>query len=161
MSRGLQAYLEQVFDAETVNFYGASESLALGVQFGREDSMVLFDDLNYVELIDGEFFGDIHDKFGKMDLVIMENGQYNKRWSDCHMMPEEGVQAALDLEAEWVLPVHWAGFVLATHKWSEPAQRYTQAAEKTGVNVVTPEIGETVNESQAAEYQKKWWMSVS
>lgn len=56
LSRGMQAYLEQVFGAETVNFYGASESLALGVQFGKEDSMVLFDDLNYVELIDGELY---------------------------------------------------------------------------------------------------------
>lgn len=105
----------------------------------------------------GEFFKQIHEKFGKMDLVIMENGQYNKRWSDCHMMPEEGVQAAQELEAEWVLPVHWAGFVLATHKWSEPAERYTEEAEKAGVKVVTPEIGETVNEKRAAQFQKKWW----
>lgn len=105
----------------------------------------------------GEFFKDIHEKFGGMDLVIMENGQYNKRWSDCHMMPEEGVQAAQILEAEWVLPVHWAGFVLATHRWSEPAERYTKEAENAGVNVITPEIGETVNKNQAAGYQKKWW----
>jgi len=49
-------YLKQVFHAEVVNFYGASESLALGVQYGDDESMVLFDDLNYVEVIDGELY---------------------------------------------------------------------------------------------------------
>lgn len=56
LGKGLMRYLKQVFHAEVVNFYGASESLALGVQFGEEDTMVLFDDLNYVELIDGELY---------------------------------------------------------------------------------------------------------
>lgn len=56
LSKGLRQYLKQVFHAEVVNFYGASESLALGVQYGDDESMALFDDLNYVEVIDGELY---------------------------------------------------------------------------------------------------------
>lgn len=47
---GLRRFLESVFHAEVVNFYGASESLAIGVETGREGGMVLFDDMNVIEV---------------------------------------------------------------------------------------------------------------
>ncbi len=47
---GLRRFLESVFHAEVVNFYGASESLAIGVGTGREGGMVLFDDMNVIEV---------------------------------------------------------------------------------------------------------------
>lgn len=45
----LRRYLEKVFNTEAVNFYGASESLALGVESDPEQGMILFDDMNVIE----------------------------------------------------------------------------------------------------------------
>ena len=42
------------------------------------------------------------------DIAILEAGQYNAMWPLIHMMPEETVQAAVDLKAKKLLPVHWA-----------------------------------------------------
>lgn len=53
---GLRRFLEHVFQAEVVNFYGASESLAIGVESGREDGIVLFDDMNVIEVEDGAMY---------------------------------------------------------------------------------------------------------
>jgi len=50
LGSGLRQYLEMVFDAEVINFYGASEALAIGVETGLEDGMILFDDMNVVEV---------------------------------------------------------------------------------------------------------------
>jgi len=53
---GLRRFLESVFHADVVNFYGASESLAIGVETGREGGMVLFDDMNVIEVEDGNMY---------------------------------------------------------------------------------------------------------
>ena len=51
-----RAYLEKVFARHVINFYGTSESLALGLEDSPEDGMILFDDLNYIEEIDGKMY---------------------------------------------------------------------------------------------------------
>lgn len=52
----LRKYLETVFKANVVNFYGASESLALGVEIDYNEGMCLFDDMNYIEIEDGNMY---------------------------------------------------------------------------------------------------------
>lgn len=54
LGAGLRTYLEAIFAASVINTYGASESLALGVDGGG--GMLLFDDLNVVEVVDGEMY---------------------------------------------------------------------------------------------------------
>lgn len=56
LSAGLRSFLEKTFQAPVVNIYGASESLALGVETGGEDGMILFDDLNVIEVEDGAMY---------------------------------------------------------------------------------------------------------
>lgn len=56
MNAGLRRVLEDAFQTEVINFYGASESLALGVEKQVEEGMILFDDLNVIEVIDGEMY---------------------------------------------------------------------------------------------------------
>lgn len=56
LSPNLRAYLEQVFAAPVINIYGASESLALGVETGGPDGMLLFDDLNVIEVENGQMY---------------------------------------------------------------------------------------------------------
>lgn len=50
LSRGLRTFLEATFHCPVINIYGASESLALGVETGKEDGLLLFDDLNLIEV---------------------------------------------------------------------------------------------------------------
>lgn len=56
LSPGLRVYLEKAFNCAVVNIYGASESLALGVETGQEDGMLLFDDLNVIEVENGVMY---------------------------------------------------------------------------------------------------------
>ncbi len=60
------------------------------------------------------------------------------------MLPEQTVQAALDLRAAALLPVHWAKFTLALHPWNEPVRRVTVAAKESGMPIATPLIGQPV-----------------
>jgi L-ascorbate metabolism protein UlaG (beta-lactamase superfamily) len=90
----------------------------------------------------GEHFKTIGDRFGPFDLAILECGQYGKNWPYIHMLPEQTVQAALDLKAAGLLPVHWAKFTLALHTWNEPIRRVTVAAKERGMPIATPLIGQ-------------------
>lgn len=56
LGSGLRYYLEKTLHTQVVNFYGASESLALGAELDPQDGMVLFDDLNVIESVDGEMY---------------------------------------------------------------------------------------------------------
>lgn len=53
---GLRRYMEKTFHAEVINLYGASESLALGVESDATEGMYLFDDMNYIEMEDGVMY---------------------------------------------------------------------------------------------------------
>lgn len=90
-------------------------------------------------------FKEIGEKYGPFDLAILESGQYNTMWPLIHMMPEETVQAAVDLKAKKLLPVHWGKFRLGMHPWNEPVKRVINKAKELNVPVITPKIGEAVN----------------
>lgn len=49
LGAGLRKFLEDTLHTEVINFYGASESLALGVEGDPAEGMLLFDDLNIIE----------------------------------------------------------------------------------------------------------------
>lgn len=101
-------------------------------------------------------FKSIGEKFGPFDLVILECGQYNKYWQHIHMMPEEVVQAAIDLKAKKLLPVHWGKFSLSLHAWDEPITRVTSEAKRRGVDVLHPMIGETLYLDEKNAFSE-WW----
>lgn len=56
LGASLRHYLGQVFAADVINIYGASESLSLGVEENLNEGMILFDDLNVIEMIDGSMY---------------------------------------------------------------------------------------------------------
>lgn len=87
-------------------------------------------------------FETIGNLYGPVDLAILECGQYNENWKYIHMMPEQVVQAALDLKAKCLLPVHWAKFALAQHSWNEPINRVIDECAKKSMPVLHPMIGE-------------------
>jgi L-ascorbate metabolism protein UlaG (beta-lactamase superfamily) len=105
-----------------------------------------------------DHFKAIGDKHGPFDLVMLECGQYNRYWKYIHMMPEETAQAAIDLKAKRLMPVHWSKFSLALHAWDEPILKVMEAAKKLDLPVVHPFIGETVYLDSATTYST-WWAS--
>jgi L-ascorbate metabolism protein UlaG (beta-lactamase superfamily) len=108
----------------------------------------------------GPHFAEIGQTYGPFDLALIECGQYNAKWQAIHMMPEESVQAAIDLRAVVAMPIHWAAFTLALHPWFEPVERFTAEAQRKGLQVTTPRIGEPVV-IRAAMPTTPWWVEVS
>lgn len=105
-------------------------------------------------------FAEIGERLGPFDLAILECGQYNAFWPFIHMMPEETVQAAIDLKAAVLLPVHWGKFALASHDWDEPVKKVVEAAALQGVAVATPMQGEKFVLT-APLPQTQWWTAIT
>ncbi|MGE7881762.1 MBL fold metallo-hydrolase [Bacillus sp. NPDC094077] len=105
-------------------------------------------------------FKEIGDKYGPFDLTLMECGQYDTRWSAIHMLPEETVQAHIDVKGELLLPIHWGAFTLALHEWSDPIERVTKEAKRLGVTVATPQIGESITLKSTGYPSSAWWREV-
>ena len=106
----------------------------------------------------GPHFKEIGDKFGPFDLALVECGQYNEKWADIHMLPEESAQAGIDLNAKFVMPIHWGAFTLSLHTWLDPVQRILKKAEELNLPIITPELGEVVHLAHdMALYKDRWW----
>jgi len=101
-------------------------------------------------------FETIGKQFGPFDLAFLENGQYDKSWKYIHMTPNEVLQAAIDLNAKALFPVHSSKFVLANHNWNEPLSKISELAEASEINLITPLIGEKA-EIKSEKVFPKWW----
>ena len=100
-------------------------------------------------------FKTIGQNFGPFDFAFIDSGAYDADWSQIHLMPEETVQASIDLDAKVLIPIGWSKFDLALHPWDEPAIRLTKEAEKRDVTVATPIIGEVFD---AVDFPSiRWW----
>jgi L-ascorbate metabolism protein UlaG (beta-lactamase superfamily) len=104
-------------------------------------------------------FKKIGDSFGPFDIAMLECGQYDVQWPEIHMMPEQTIQASIDLQSKIVLPVHWAKFTLALHPWKDPIERASAEASRLGVTMATPLIGEPIYLGQQPP-AKTWWKTI-
>lgn len=102
-------------------------------------------------------FSEIGQKYGPFDLALMECGQYNERWADIHMMPEETAKAGKDLKANKIMPIHWAGFKLALHEWTDPIVRVQAKAKELDLKVITPRIGQEILVKDSIYNYTNWW----
>lgn len=105
-------------------------------------------------------YANIGNKYGPFDLVILDNGQYNAAWKYIHNLPEHVLQAAQDLKAKRVFPVHSSKFALSTHPWDEPLQKVTELNQSYNFPLVTPMIGEVVNLDDPDQTFKQWWVGL-
>jgi L-ascorbate metabolism protein UlaG (beta-lactamase superfamily) len=109
----------------------------------------------------GPHFKEIGEKYGPFDFAMLECGQYDPKWHAIHMMPEETAQAALDLGAKKMMPIHWGSFALALHAWNDPVKRVTSAAENLNIPVVIPEIGQAIAPWDSTQSVKSdWWRTL-
>ena len=105
-------------------------------------------------------FAEIGKTFGPFDLVILENGQYNKNWKYIHMQPSETLQAAKDLQTKRLFPVHNSKFPLSVHPWDEPLKIITELNKDVNLNLATPMIGEEINLKDPSQQFSKWWEGI-
>lgn len=106
-------------------------------------------------------FAAVGEAYGPFHLAILECGQYDKNWKYIHMMPEEVAQAARDLKAQQLLPVHWGKFQLANHAWDEPVTRLIVHSSLQQIPLLTPKIGEPVTWGQYNKFEPWWEASAS
>lgn len=121
------------------------------VIIGRQQRLFFGGDSGY---FDG--FKDIGDKYGPFDLTFLECGAYNENWANIHMMPEETVQAHIDLKGRYLMPIHWGKFDLSLHPWKEPILRATTKGKELDVLFMTPEIG-VINILNNNPETSEWW----
>jgi L-ascorbate metabolism protein UlaG (beta-lactamase superfamily) len=104
-------------------------------------------------------FAGIGARYGPFDLTLLPVGAYNESWKYIHMDPEEAVRAHGDLGGRIMLPVHWATFNLAFHRWAEPVQRACAAAERSGTQLVIPLPGQRIDVLEPPNLAD-WWSAV-
>jgi L-ascorbate metabolism protein UlaG (beta-lactamase superfamily) len=112
---------------------------------------------------DSGYFGGfkaVGEKYGPFDITMIETGAYNDMWKEIHMLPEESVQAHIDLKGKAMIPIHNGTFDLALHDWYEPFERAQSAAIQHDVQLLTPKFGEQV-EIQSPGIYSAWWREVS
>ncbi|MDX2001012.1 MAG: MBL fold metallo-hydrolase [Chitinophagales bacterium] len=104
----------------------------------------------------GIHFNLIGEKYGPFDIALLDSGQYNASWPYIHMQPEQTVQAAIDLRAKLLMPIHWGKFKLAFHPWNEPPDRVVAEAVNRNMPLVIPRIGSTIRLGEEYSLQE-WW----
>jgi L-ascorbate metabolism protein UlaG (beta-lactamase superfamily) len=106
-----------------------------------------------------EAFREIAAREGPFDVALLEIGQYHPSWGDIHLGPQGALDAFAMLGAKRLLPIHWATFELGLHAWSEPAETLLAEAERRGVRLVTPRLGEPV-EPTLDRPPMPWWRAL-
>jgi L-ascorbate metabolism protein UlaG (beta-lactamase superfamily) len=104
-------------------------------------------------------FAGIGARLGPFDLTLLPVGAYNDAWHAIHMDPEEAVRAHGDLGGRVFLPVHWATFNLAFHRWAEPVERVLAAAERVGAQILVPRPGQRIDVLDPPKLTD-WWTAV-
>ena len=108
----------------------------------------------------GPHFAEIAKRFDSFDLVALDSGQYNERWADIHMNPEEASRAAEILRTRSLITAHAGRFSLARHAWDEPFQRAVTASTGKSYRLLTPRIGEAIRVADESQQFDQWWIEV-
>lgn len=121
---------------------------------GKQQNVFFSGDSGY-----SDHYKEIGDRLGPFDLTFLESGAYSLDWKFVHQLPEEGVQAHIDLRGKFMVPVHWGMFDLALHSWFDPIVRVTNEAKKRGVSIIAPKLGQLVS-TQYSYVQEEWWLPI-
>lgn len=102
----------------------------------------------------GKHFEQIAERVGKVDIAFVENGQYDTRWEDSHMLPEQSAQVAKIVNAKYFVPVHWGAYAMALHPWDDPVQKSLPLVKIYGITPITPLQGQVFDITSQTD---NWW----
>ncbi|GLY03836.1 MBL fold metallo-hydrolase [Actinoplanes sp. NBRC 101535] len=105
-------------------------------------------------------FAEIGAQHGPFDATLVQIGAYSHDWPDIHMFPEDGVAVHRDVQGGLMIPVHWATFELAAHRWAEPVERVWQESKAHGVRLAVPRPGERIDVDSPPEFDA-WWEQIA
>lgn len=106
----------------------------------------------------GAHFAEAGKKYGHFDLAFVEIDAANPGWPNTHLFPEEAIQATRELNAGRLVPIHWGVFGLGRNRWDESIRRAHAEAERQGLRMDVPMMGEKYH---PAQYRSRtWWQEV-
>ena len=108
----------------------------------------------------GPHFAQIGDQLGPFDWVALDSGQYDPRWANVHMNPEQAAQAAEELHARVLMQAHVGRFSIAPHDWDDPLKRLTVAVRSRSYALWTPQIGRVAYLDGREQSFTPWWSDV-
>ena len=56
-----------------------------------------------------------------------------------------------------IMPIHWAGFKLALHEWTDPIKRVEAKAAELNITVISPQIGQEIIVKDSVNNYGDWW----
>lgn len=101
-----------------------------------------------------QHFADIGKKYGSFDLAFIEIDAANAGWPKTHMFTKQSVQAALDLNAKKMIPIHWGVFSLGRNSWYQSIDTAITEASSHNLAIDVPKMGEKY---QAGFTNDDWW----
>ena len=126
-------------------------------QFGQQSAESSLDAIaNSSHYYDGEFHN-LTPTSVLSDDSFLDCGQYDKRWPNIHMNPEEAVRAAEDLQAKVLL----GRFTIARHPWDEPFIRIAEASRKENIRLLIPQFGEQIFLDNIQTEMSQWWKNTN
>lgn len=130
-----------------------NRSLWLGFALESSERRIFFSgDSGY-----GPHFADIGQRLGPFDWVALDAGQYDPRWANVHMNPEQAAQAAEDLQTRVLMQAHVGRFSISPHDWDQPFERMAAASQRRSYALWTPEIGRPAHLDGRAQSFRAWW----
>jgi N-acyl-phosphatidylethanolamine-hydrolysing phospholipase D len=92
-------------------------------------------------------FAEFGRRFAPIDVALLPIGAYEPRWfmANVHMNPAEAWRGFLDLDARWMVPMHWGTFDLTNEPIDLPPKVLVEAvaaARGNASRVRLPAIGE-------------------
>lgn len=109
----------------------------------------------------GEHFEKIGKQFPKIDLALVENGQYNEDWKYMHTMPDQLANVMRDINAEKYITVHNSKYTISKHAWNEPLENAEKISKENKFKLLTPMIGEVIYiKKSTPDDFKAWWKDI-
>lgn len=101
---------------------------------------------------------EIGERLGPFDLTFFEIGAYSnlKGQMEVHYTPEQAVKAHRAVRGKLMVPSGWGTFDLGLFAWYEPIERFLIEANQTGVDYLTPKIGEVIVPGEPGG-REEWW----
>ncbi|SSY70315.1 hypothetical protein [Alysiella crassa] len=70
------------------------------------------------------------------------------------MFAHQSVQAALDLNAKKIVPMHWGVFSLGRNQWYQSIDNAVKSAKEPGLSIDVPKMGEKYADGFVND---NWW----
>ena len=101
---------------------------------------------------------EIGEQLGPFDITFFEIGAYSnlKGQMEVHYTPEQAIKGHQAVRGKVIVPSGWGTFDLGLFPWFEPIERFLAAANRAGIEYLTPKIGAVTSLGQVSA-REAWW----